>query len=83
MKDFLTGKKKWIAFLLAVILNGLNDVLGLGMDTETIGNITMGATGYIVIEGVLDFTRALTNYLKARGEKSSEPDYAKHDDTAA
>lgn len=68
MKDFLTGKKKWLAFLLAVLINGLNETLGLGIDADTVSNITTGATGYIVVEGVLDFTRSITNHLKAKGE---------------
>lgn len=75
MKDFLTGKKKWLAFLLAVILNGLNDVLGLGMEPETINTITNGATGYIVVEGVLDLARSFLNHFKAKGEaKNAELD---------
>jgi hypothetical protein len=72
MKDFLTGKKKWLAFLLAVIVNGLNDTLGLGMDAETIQNITQGATGYIVVEGVLDLARSLTNHFKAKETKEND-----------
>lgn len=69
MKNFLTGKKKWLAFLIAVAVNGLDSTLGLGLGAETVNNITQGATGYIVIEGALDFTRSLTDYFKSKGAK--------------
>lgn len=73
MKSFLTGKKKWLAFLIAVAVNGLNETLGLGISTDTVNNITQGATGYIVVEGALDFIRALTDYFKSKGAKQGEP----------
>src|SRR5690554_1862712 len=40
MKNFLTGKKKWLAFLIAVAVNGLNETLGLGIGADTVSNIT-------------------------------------------
>jgi|GEM_PF-5970513 len=66
VKDMLSGKKKWIALVLSILLNGANETLGLGISSETIAQVTDGATVYIVIEGVVDVVRAITNHLSKK-----------------
>lgn len=62
--SFLSGKKKWIAFIIAVLVNGLNDVLGLHLSAQTIDNTTWISGGYIAVEGALDLIRALSAHFK-------------------
>lgn len=57
-KDFLSGKKEFIAFIIAVLINGLNDTLGLDLSQHTLDTATY-VGGYVAIEGVLDIIRSL------------------------
>lgn len=62
-KDILSGKKKIGVFLLAVLINGLNDVLGLGLSAHTLDAATYLGGGYVAIEGTLDIIRSVSNHF--------------------
>jgi hypothetical protein len=61
MANFLSGKKKMFTFILLVVLNGLNDTLGLHLSQQTITDVSALGGGYILIEGILDIVRAFAN----------------------
>lgn len=62
-KDILSGKKKFLALIIAVLINGLNDALGLNLSVETLDAATYISGGFIAIEGILDIIRALSNHF--------------------
>lgn len=67
-KDFLSGKKKIFAFILTVILNGLNDTLGLDLSQQTLDSATYIGGGYMAIEGVLDLVRSISNHFLTKAQ---------------
>ena len=75
-KDILSGKKKFLALIIAIVINGLNDALGLNLSVETLDAATYISGGFIAIEGILDIIRALSNHFlkknNAGGTKNAD-----------
>jgi uncharacterized membrane protein len=62
-QGILAGKKKFLAFVIAVLINGLNDVLGLDLSTNTLDAATYIGGGLIAVEGLLDIIRSVSNHF--------------------
>ena len=67
-KDILSGKKKIGVLILAVLINGVNDVFGLGLTEQTLDTATYIGGGYVAIEGILDIIRSFSNHFIKKQE---------------
>lgn len=62
-QGILAGKKKFLAFVITVLINGLNDTLGLDLSPNTLQAATYIGGGLIAVEGLLDVIRSLSNHF--------------------
>lgn len=60
----LSGKKKILAIGVAILINGSNDVFGLGLSQNTITNISALGGGYVLVEAIIDVVRSWVNRTK-------------------
>ena len=53
MASRLTSRKLWVTLIHAAVV-ALNEILGLGLDAESILSLTAGAVAYVASQGFVD-----------------------------